>query len=48
MTRHQPDPNTPSQSNVTTHITQKVIVAKGQDTQVTMTLDLSKKAQEEK
>ena len=48
MTRHQPDPNTPSQTNVTTHITQKVIVTKGQDTQVTMTLDLSKKAQEEK
>jgi hypothetical protein len=48
MTRHEPDPNTPIQHNVTTHVTQKVIVVKGQDTQVTMTLDLNKKAQEEK
>jgi hypothetical protein len=41
------DPNAPNQFRPAP-VTQKVIVAKGQEAQVTMTLDLGKKEQEEK
>jgi len=44
------NPNSPDlpAENMPAPITQKVVVTKGQETQVTMTLDLSKKGQEEK
>src|SRR5262249_402555 len=52
MLMAQPDinPNSPPQpvKNMPAPVTQKVIVTKGQEAQVTMTLDLSKKNQEEK
>jgi hypothetical protein len=41
------DPDSPNPSRPAP-VTPKVIVAKGQEAQVTMTLDLSKKNQEEK
>ena len=50
IARQEFDPNsppTPAQSMPAT-VTQKVVVTKGQESQVTMTLDLSKKGQEEK
>jgi hypothetical protein len=40
------DPNSPDQPNPAP-VRQKVVVTKGQETQVTMTLDLGKKEQEE-
>jgi len=44
------NPNSPPPpvENMPARVTQKVIVTKGQEAQVTMTLDLSKKNQEEK
>jgi protocatechuate 3,4-dioxygenase beta subunit len=50
MARPEFNPNSPSPpvDNMPAPVTQKVIVTKGQETQVTMTLDLSKKNQEGK
>lgn len=46
----QPDPNSPPApvGGIPAPVTQKVIITKGQEAQVTMTLDLSKKNREEK
>jgi hypothetical protein len=50
MTTPRADPNSPPRPDdrIPAPVTQKVILTKGQEAQVTMTLDLSKKNREEK
>jgi len=50
IARPEINPNSPPQpaENMPAPVTQKVTVTKGQEAQVTMMLDLSKKGQEEK